>query len=318
MGADGTPDLQAGRGRCGHDRTHRGRGARWRQHKACAWPAALLLLGMLVGCASPGPAPNAPQLTASSASQQAARALDRGDLPQARAMYERSLAAAESVEDFQLAGAALLNLTLVHARAGELAAGHERLDRILAAPQRYGTAMQARAAARKALLHLDGPDAEAAMRWAGAAQAACVDPCELGATLAVVRAQVAWQRGDIASATQEATTAAALALQRGQAAEQANALRLLGRARSRAGQPIEAAAALAQALAIDQRLGLPDRVALDLVYAADNEQSRAQAAAAREFLERALNVYLAAGQAKAADVVRARLAALGGPPTPTR
>jgi tetratricopeptide (TPR) repeat protein len=277
-----------------------------------AGPAAVLLALWLAACGTPPPSLNPAQQTSATLSQSAARALGRGNLAQARTLYEGALAAAESVEDFQLAGAALLNLALVHARAGELAAGHARVDRILAAPQRYGAALQARAAARKALLYLDAPDLDAALRWADAAQAACAAPCELDAMLADLRAHVALQRGDAAAAAQLAARAAELAAKAEQPAEQASALRLLGRAHSQSGQTAEAAAALAQALAIDQRLGVPERVALDLLYAGENEQRRSQPAAAREFYERASVVYEAAGQRKAAESVRARIASVGG------
>jgi len=280
--------------------------------RGAAGLAVVLFALWLAGCSSAArPSLNPPQQTSTTLSQSAARALGRGDLAQARKLYEGALAAAESVEDFELAGAALLNLALVHSRAGELAAGHARVDRILAAPQRYGAALQARAAARKALLYLDAPDLDAALRWADAAQAACPAPCELNAMLADLRAHVALQRGDAASAAQFAARAAEVAAQAEQQAEQANALRLLGRARSHGGQTAEAAAALAQALAIDQRLGLPERVALDLLYAGENEQRRSQPAAAREYYERALVVYQAAGQPKAAESMRARIASIG-------
>lgn len=268
----------------------------------------------LFGCGSAPPALNAQQQGAIAASQSAARALARGDMVQARAQYERALAAAESVEDFALAGTTLLNLALLHGRLGEPAAGHARLDRILAAPQRYGSALQAPAATRKALLHLDGPDLGAALSWADRAQAACTAPCELAAVLANLRAHVALQRGDFAQALQLASGAAALSSQPGQAAEQANALRLQGRARSQLGQTSEAAAVLAQALAIDQRLGMPERVALDLFYAGENEQRREQRDAAREFFERALVVAQAAGLAPTVKVLSSRLAALGAAP----
>ena len=269
-----------------------------------------LAAGALMGCGTPLPPLNPAQQSAVASSQAAARLLARGDLAQARAQYGRALAAAESVEDFALAGTALLNLALLHGRMGELAAGHARVDRILASPQRYGAASQAQAATRKSLLYVDAPDLEAALSWADKAQAACAAPCELSAVLGNLRAHVALQRGDFEQAAQWASRAAALAAQSGQAAEQANALRLQGRAQSRIGQTADAAGALAQALAIDQRLGLPERVALDLLFAGENEQRRAQTAVAREFYDRALVVYQAAGMAPAAEAVRARIAAL--------
>jgi len=268
--------------------------------------AALALL--LAGCGSARPPQNPAQQGAHNAAQAAARAWSRGDATQARALYERALAAAESVEDFDLAGAMLLNLALVQGSAGDLAGAHARVDRILAAPQRYGAATASRAAARKALLYLDAPDLDAALTWTDRAQAGCGAPCPLDATLANVRAHVALQRGDAAGAAQWATRAGAQAAE--QSTEQGNALRLLGRARTQLREHETAATALAQALAIDRKLGLSDRVALDLVAAADNEAARGQSAAARDYYERAIDVHEAAGRHQAADDVRKRLAAL--------
>ena len=268
------------------------------------------LVATLWACGSAPPSPNPAQQAAQAVSQTAARALARGELGPARSQYEAALRAAESVEDFQLTAAALLNLALVQARAADPAGAHARLDRILAAPQRFGPAWVARASARKALLFLDVPDLDAALSWADSAQAACANPCELGASLANLRAHVALQRDDAAQAASWAARAATITTQPGGAAEQANALRLLGRARSRLKQHDEAALSLAQALAIDRGLGLPERIALDLFHAAENELGRARMPAARDFFERALRVYQAAGLDSAAAVVRTRLAAL--------
>jgi len=174
-----------------------------------------------------------------------------------------------------------------------------------AAPQRYGAPLVARAATRKALLYLDAPDADAALRWADRAQAACATPCPLDATLDNLRAHVALERGAASEALSWSTRAAARSEEA--SAERANALRLSGRAQHRLGQHDAAAAALAQALAIDRKLGFSDRVALDLMAAADNEAARGDVAAAREFHLRAIDVYQASGNAQAADAVRRRL-----------
>jgi len=275
----------------------------------CAAAAAVAAAALLLAaCASTPPAQNPAQRTASTLAQAGARAWARGDAVQARASYERALAAAESVEDFDLAGAMLLNLALVQGASGDLAGGFARVDRIIDAPQRYGATMVARASTRKALLYLDVPDTDAASNWAERAQGACGNPCPLDATLNNLRAHVALQRGDANSALQWATRAATQADE--ESAERANALRLSGRAQRQLGQGDAAATALAQALAIDRKLGLGDRIALDLVYAAENEAARGNAAAAREFYARALDVYQAAGNSQAADGVRLRLATL--------
>lgn len=282
-----------------------------RQRRVARAELALLAAALLVAaCGSPPPPLSPPQQAATSTTQQAARAWARGDVAQARLLYERALAAADSVEDFPLAGATLINLALVHARSNDLPAAHQRLDRLLAAPQRYGSALNAAAATRKAMLYLDAPDLDAALAWADRAQAACAAPCEHAATLAVLRAHVAWQRGDAAASARHAEQGHALAVQAKMEAERANALRLLGRARGQIGQHAQAAVDLAQALAIDQRLGLSERIALDLVFAGEVELARQQKAVALEFFERALVVYQAAGISKAADALRTRLAEL--------
>lgn len=276
---------------------------------------ALWVAICLAGCGGPRvQPPNAAHQAATSLNQTAARALAQGETEQALALYARALAAADSVEDFELAGTTLLNLALVHARLGQLAEAQARLDRIIAAPQLYPGALQAQAAARQALLALDGPDRQrgqqAALRWADVAQAACAAPCDLAAALGNLRAHVAMERGETEAAAALADTAAQLAAAAGQEAEQANGLRLAGRAHSSAGRTGPAADLLARALLIDRRLGLPDRVALDLIAAADNEARRGQPDLSRAYLERALSVYQAAGNTTAAAALRSRIGRL--------
>ncbi|HEX6018874.1 MAG TPA: hypothetical protein VFZ28_12315 [Burkholderiaceae bacterium] len=277
-----------------------------RRAEALRIGATLALL--LAGCGSAPPPQNPAQHSAGTLAQAGARAWARGDAAQARALYERALAAAESVEDFDLAGAMLLNLALVQGSTGDLAGAQARVDRIVAAPQRYGDALLARAATRKALLYLDTPDSDAALQWAARAQAACTAPCALDATLGNLRAHVALQRGDARGALQWATQA--VARSDDGSAERANAWRLSGQAQRALGQGDAAASALAQALAIDRRLGSSDRIALDLTAAAENEATRGNSAAAREFYQRAIEVQRAAGRTAAADLLQQRLAAL--------
>jgi tetratricopeptide (TPR) repeat protein len=273
--------------------------------------ALLLCAAALAGCASAPPPPvNSAHQAATELGQSAARALRQGDADRALTLYTQALARAEAVEDFELGGPLLLNLALVQARLGHGAQAAASLDRVLGAPQFYAAPLRAEAAARRGLLALDTPDLDAALRWADVAQTACAAPCPLAATLANLRAQVALARGDAEGAAAFAAQAQALATAAGQDSETANALRLGGRAHSRAGRTTQAAELLDQALAADRRLGLSDRVALDLMDLADNETRRARPAASRAFYERALNVYLAAGHRAAADGVRARIAAL--------
>lgn len=292
---------------------------------ACRLALALAAAGLLAGCSSaPDLAPSRAQDQAVATSEQAARLLARGDLAAARQGYLGALAAAQAVQDPALEGAALLNLTLVNARLGDLAGADAAVDRILTAPSRFGPGLLGRAAARKALLRLDGNLPDEALRWADQAEQACEHPCALAAAMHNLRAQVALTRGDAAAAAAAAQRALAAAEAAAQPAEAAGAQRLLARAWMQQADPTRApqvADALARALATDRRLGQPDRIALDLLLAADNEDQRGQTAAADELLDRALAVYTATGDRRNADRVRERVqprqaarAARGGAP----
>ena len=270
---------------------------------------AALLAGLLAAaCAGPPARPPSPtQTLALTSSERAATALQRGDLAQAQTRYQAALGAAVALQDPALTGAALLNLTLVSARLGDLAAAHGHVDRILDAPGQFDAAIRARASARKALLYLDAGEKDQALRWAEQAGALCASPCPLAAMLGNLRGHLALASGDAAAAAALAGTAAAAAAAAGQDGERAAALRLQALAAGRLGDPGRAAESLAQALQIDRRLGQPDRVALDLLFAGDNEQQRGNRALADDFYQRALSVYEAVGDARGAEQLRRRL-----------
>ena len=271
---------------------------------------ATLAASLVAACSSPLVKPvTSAQASTQVQSQNGARALKRGDLNGALAAYGEALAAAESVEDFDAGGTQLLNLAAVHARLGQLDAAHARLDRIVNAPQRYSETLLGQAAARKALLYLDAGAHGTALSWADRAHVGCPEPCNLTPAMTNLRAFIALERGEMQRAAGMATRSAELAAAAGLHAEQANALRLAGRAETKLGNAPAAAQALAQALQIDRELGLPERIALDLMYAGENEERRGQAAAARELYERALRVGEAAGLPKLVDTLRARLGA---------
>lgn len=276
-----------------------------RPAERAAAAAALAITVALAACGS-APPPDPVQRSVTGFAQAGAKALARGDLAGARAQYGRGLAAAQAVEHFELAGAMLLNLALVEARAGDLAAAHARVDPVIAS-ERYGRTLQASAAVRKALLHADAAEPDAALRNADRADTLCGTPCPHEATLGALRARIALERSDAAGALALAQRAARAAEGGGQDAELANAWRLQGRALSALGQGDAAAARFADALALDRRLALPERVALDLVEAAEHERRRGRAAAARDFYERAIVVQRAAGLPRDAERLQQRL-----------
>lgn len=279
-------------------------------------PAVLSAVGALAltACSSPPAKPSSPaQAQWEAQSQAAARALRRGDGASALASYQAALATAEAVEDFESAAISLLNLAAVQGQAGQTQAAMARVDRILGQPAHFSAAAQAQAAARKALLHADLGQPAQALQWADRSQALCPDTCGLAPVLNNLRAHVALSQGELDRAAILAAKAVEQAAAAGLQAEQANGLRLAGRAHSQQGQHERAAQQLAQALLLDQTLGLPERISLDLQYAAENEVQRGQTGAARAYLERALVVSQAAGQSARVLALRQQLQSLVSP-----
>jgi tetratricopeptide (TPR) repeat protein len=272
--------------------------------------AALLCLGACGGSATKAPV-NQARDAARERNIAASRELANGQPARAIALYRASLTGAEAIEDFDLAAANLANLALAHARLGQWREAHEAADRVIAAPERYGPAATALAHARKAWVHLDEGAPDEALRQADLAERGCTAPCAYAAALANLRAQVALSRGAHDDALRHATRAIELAgtgRPAGESvAERATGLRLLGRAHSLAGRHGDAAYALDRALTMDKELGASAAIALDLVYAGDNEARRGDARRSREFHERALAVYAASDDQRGVELVRARL-----------
>ena len=279
-----------------------------RTQRASSVLLASVMALQLTACSAPPSKPSSPaQAQGQAQNQNAARALRRGDAASALASYQAALAAAESVEDFESSAVALLNLATVHSQLGQNEAALARVERILAQPALFSVNAQAQAAARKALLLLDQDQIEQALTWAERSLLLCPSACALAPAMNNLRAHVALGRGELARATSLALQAAEQAAAAGLQAEQANGQRLAGRALSQQGQHEPAAQLLAQALLLDQALGLPDRIASDLQYAAQNEQRRGQLAAAKAYLERAWVVSQAAGHTARAAALRQQL-----------
>ncbi len=264
----------------------------------------------MAACSTPAPPPSAAHERTQAQLQGAARAVERGQLAQARELTMQALRSAQAVQDDGQIATALLNLAWVNGQLKDFNAARDALMPLLQGRERFGPGVHAKAAARRALLALDEGDTAAAAQFAALAERDCAKLCEHAAAMTSLRAHLALQAGDASLAASLAEQAAALAAASGQAAEQGHALSLLGRARLAAGQPGLATSALAQALALHRRLGRAQAVAADLLALADAHAALGQAGPAREHLERALEVHAALGDTGAVTRLRERLAAL--------
>lgn len=226
----------------------------------------------------------------------AQRAVGRGDLRRAAALYREALRQAEAIEDFPAIAVNALNLAGTHQALGDPAAAQAVLERILVAPARFESSMVADASGRKAFLALQAGELDAAGEWLARAEAECRKPgCRSHVALLNLGGQLALARGAAGQARLIAGRALAASRSEGGREEEANALRLAGRAASSEGEHVEAVALLAQALDLDKQLALPRKIGLDLLALTEAELARGERAAARGYAQRAHDVSRAAG-----------------------
>ena len=226
----------------------------------------------------------------------AQRAVARGDLRRAAALYREALRVAESFEDFRSIGVNALNLAAVHQALGEPEAAHHALERVLAAPARFEEPLVAQAAGLKSSLALQARELGAAEDWLKRAEGECKSPaCRIQTALLILRAQLALERGATGESRSQAARALAASRAENSREEEANALRVDGRAAAAQGGHAEAVALLNQALAIDKQLALPYKIGLDLMALAETELMRGERQPARDYAQRALDVSRAAG-----------------------
>jgi tetratricopeptide (TPR) repeat protein len=274
--------------------------------------ALLLCLAYgLAACGSAPPAPSDVELRRErllDLNNRAHRAVARGELRRADALYREALRTAESFEDFHSIGVNALNLAAVQQALGETDGAQRVLERVLAAPDRFERPLVAQAAGLRAGLALQTGNPDAAASWLKRAEEECKPPaCRIQSALLVLRAQLALERGAAGEASELAAQALAASRSEGSREEEANALRVGGRAAAAQGVHAEAIAQLDQALAIDKQLALPYKIGLDLIALAETELLRGGRQAARGYAQRALDVSRAAGnrrqQAAAARIL---------------
>lgn len=261
---------------------------------------ALLLLAVLAvaGC---GSAP--PQSPADvrrdrmvETGDRAQRAVARGELERAAMLYAEALRQAESIEDFGATGLYALNLAAVRQALGEADAADRALAKVLDAPRRHDGARLAEAAGRRAQLALDAGRLDATEAWLERAERECGAPaCGARTALLGLRGRLVLERGSAEEARQYAKRALDASRADANREEEANALRLDGRAAARLGHAGEAEKQLNQALDIDKELALPRKIAQDLLELAEAALLRGDRAVASEYGDRALEVSRAAG-----------------------
>lgn len=277
---------------------------------------ATLALLVMTGCASN----SKPATPASNAARQAA-ALDanrkgesyvrHGELENAARSYAEALRLSQSLEDPEGIAANAVNLSIVRQRQGRFSDARAALGAVSEQRNLRFTALrQAEAALRYALLDLDERKFDAAQDWVAKAAGQCGERCPLAGAIHNVRAQLALQTGQVDVAAKSARAALDASRSAGDRAETANAMRILGVAALRNGDPVAARNQLEQALAIDREIGAPRKIAFDLLALGRAAALAGDREGARGFYTRALSVSEADRDAVAAAEARALLEAV--------
>jgi tetratricopeptide (TPR) repeat protein len=262
---------------------------------------AALMLCLAVGIAACGSAP--PQSDADlrrermiELNDRARAAVGRGELRRAVVYYREALRIAESIEDFRTIGLNTLNLAAVYQALGELEPAHRALERLLAAPARFDSAVIGEAEGRTSYLALQAGQLDIAEQWLLRSEKNCQAPgCRRDTALVSLRALLTLERGAPGEARKLAARALAASRAQGNREEEANALRIDGRAAAAMGELVAARAVLDQALNIDKQLALPHKIGLDLLALAEAELAGGRREAASDYARRALDVSRAIG-----------------------
>lgn len=279
---------------------------------------ALLAFAVLAGCSSPAPKPEASvasrQVAALESNRRGETYVRYGELENAARSYAEALRLSQSLEDVDGIAANAVNLSIVRQRQGRLGDARTALAVVLDQQRlQFTNARLAEASLRRALLDLDERKIPSAQEWTARAASHCAERCLLQGAILNVKAQLALEAGQLDAAAASARAAQDASRGTGDRAEIANALRLLGLTALRSGDAPGAQAQLEQALVIDRELGVPRKIALDLLALGRAAELGGQRDRARAYYARALAVSEAdhdkAGSAEARALLDGKAAA---------
>jgi tetratricopeptide (TPR) repeat protein len=218
--------------------------------------------------------------------QRAQRAFQRGEYQAAAELYEQALRLDVAIENENGIAINTLNLARVNSVLGKPAVAQRLLDRLLEdRALSYAPNHLAEAAVQKALLRLQDEDTAGAAQWADKAAALCAQDCRLGGVIDNVRAGIALRQQDAETALRFGERA--IAANSDEPLEHANALRLTASARLLKGEAAAALQLAEAALAIDKKLGLPEKIRQDLLLAAQAHDKLGHAEQAAQCRDRA-------------------------------
>lgn len=242
---------------------------------------SLVLLAGLVACSSTPPAKvdSAMVQTAQNMERRAAQSFARGEWDAAASTFESAAWVYETLALPEPQARARLSQARAVAEGGRVDQALPIVLDVIEQSSTLSSGTRATAHGRAAAL-LMASDAASAERHVQDAIAACASTCAQLSALTVLRARVQLasnQAGQAGATAGQALAAAA------NDTDRANALRLRAQAQAALGQHAAALADANQALALDQALGLPERVMADLQLLQNASTALGDAAAAQRY-----------------------------------
>lgn len=282
--------------------------------------AALLIASclILVACGSAPEKQNSRTEQANKLSARADGAFLKGEYEKARNDYLQALRIHQSVENAAAIAVVRFNLARVLHEQAHPEQAHLQLDALFFEPALpYPSDTLAAAAALKSQFYLESNEPSQALSWVEKGEGYCQKSCSVAGSLLLARAQVAQRDNRLDEALKFADGAVSALNSGTQQMELANAQRLSGEISLAKNDFARAIPMFQQALAVDQKLGIPGKIRLDLLRLGAAHERSGDAKTALHFYARALTVSEAMDSAQGVDEVRAHMKGLQKTPEVT-
>lgn len=229
----------------------------------------------------------------------------QGEYGRARDGYLEALHIHQSVENVREIAVTRINLARTWRELAHPRHAHHQLDALFVSPLTgYPPDLLTAAAALKSQLYLESGEPLLALDWAGKGEAFCQNKCPSAGTLLLLRARLARYAGDLDGALKRAGEAVSVLAAGTQKLEWANAHRLSGEISLEMNDPAQAIRSFQQAYAIDQKLGMPHKIHLDLLRLSTAHERTGETEMARLYSARARAVAAAMQHAHGASGIR--------------
>lgn len=266
-----------------------------------------LIVALCSACSSELPRLSAAKMEAINHNMRGIKAEARGNHELALEEFNESLKVNSSLDNTEGRIVALVNISRVNRKTGEISGARTAIDQAIAL-SRPESPIFGEVAFEKGCVEFAGKNIPQARNWSQTAIAASADKQKAAATNLLAR--TLYQEKQYLPAREQAEKALSLSRQNNQPDEEANALRLIGTIANEAGRSKEAIDAFDKALELDKAQGKSKKIAADLQGLANAHAAIKQHREALEYYRRAQSVSLNDGDIAQAAEDLARMARL--------